>query len=150
MIGKAVAHDMEEASMPQKLRYACILTDHKENRWIVARLEWFDYPLVFNRTMIESEGEFYDIYALYQNALTAEEADEILDERKYGSNRKATMLLKRYVKRSDAICEDVGEVQLDDWIPDDWYDAWKEMEVFITSTVDLPGYYEDTVSTDCD
>jgi len=60
--------------------------------------------------------------------------------------KKANTLLKKYVREEGPICEDVGPIQLDDWIPDDWYDAWKVMESIITVSKDLPGYYEDEVN----
>ena len=31
---------------------------------------------------------------------------------------------------------------LDDMISDEWYDAWKEMELVITSTRHITGYWE--------
>ena len=138
----------DEYYKTQHLRYACILTDYEEFRWIVARLEGINYPLVFIRCMAEDEGGRFDNYCLYKDALTAEQADEILNVRENGEKRKANTLLKRYAKLAGAICEDVGEVRLDDKIPDEWYDAWKEMESVITISIDLPGYYEADVGPD--
>ena len=130
---------------PLRLRYACILTDYGELRWIVARLEGMDHPLVFKRTVLKDEAGHFDNHCLYRDALTVEQADEILDAGENGEKRKANTLLKRYVKLDGAICEDVGEIQLDDRIPDDWYDAWKAMESVITISIDLPGYYEEVI-----
>ena len=36
----------------------------------------------------------------------------------------------------------IGPVVLDDMIPDEWYDVWKEMENIITSTRHITGYWE--------
>ena len=128
------------------LRYGVILTHNKSIRWIVARLAGPPHPLVFNRMLLEENEVKWDNYCLYQKALTAEEADEILSVLADGNKKRANILLKKYIREEGAICEDVGPVQLDDCIPDDWYDAWKMMEVVITISKDLPGYYEDEVS----
>jgi len=127
-----------------------ILTDHKQIRWIIARLEGYDYPLVFSRTMYYDEEGWCEDYDMYKAAMTATQADEILDLCKRGgtaNKRKANTLLKRYVVRNGAICEGVGPIMLDDYVPDDWYDAWKEMETVITINADYPGYYEEDIST---
>ncbi len=46
--------------------------------------------------------------------------------------------------------EDVfaGSVRLDDYIPDLWYDAWKQMEPYITFSRHMPGYLECQVLSD--
>ena len=142
----------EEEDSPQEttsgasLRYGVILTDNKSVRWIIARLEGISHPLVFNRMLLEENGEKWENYCLYQKALTAKEADEILSLLAESDRKKANTLLKKYIREEGPICEDVGPIQLDDWIPDDWYDAWKVMESIITVPKDLPGYYEDEVS----
>lgn len=43
--------------------------------------------------------------------------------------------------------ESDGPVMLDDLIPDDWYDSWKEMESFITF-ITPQGYGEKDVSVE--
>ena len=130
------------------LRYGCILTDHKEYRWIIARFDGINHPLVFVRTLLRDGEGWFENYCLYDKALFVKEADEILDALAEGEKRKANTLLKRYVREDGAVCENVGPVMLDDFIPDDWYDAWKQMESVITSSADYTGFYEDEVSTE--
>ena len=106
------------------LRYGVIVTNNKHCRFVVARLDTVDYPLVFLR------------------GFTAQEADEILDLLKADDMRKARTTLNHKFKEEGILCEFVGEVRLDDAVPDAWYDAWKEMEAIITFRRDHPGYYE--------
>ncbi len=123
------------------LRYGIIVMYNKECRATIARVDTQDYPLVFLREKSDESG--YSVYyTLYKSALTADEADEILDLLKNGEKRKANTLFKRYFKEEGILCEFVGEVRLDDAVPDAWYDVWKEMEGPITFLRDFPGYYE--------
>ena len=125
------------------LRYGIILTDYKKKRYIVARMDAVDYPLVFLREWGEGdEGRYWGRYYLYDKGLTAEEADEFMEYIKYGDTRKARFFLKKHLKTESPLCEDRGEVVLDDMIPDIWYDCWKTMEAEITMWRDLPGYAE--------
>ena len=124
------------------LRFGVILTDHKTLRYIIVRIDTEDYPLVFLREWIEDSYDEGDYYTLYGNALTDTQADEILDQIKAGDTRSARTLLKRYFKADDPYISDVGPVMLDDYIPDEWYDVWKEMEGIITSTHHIDGYWE--------
>ena len=89
----------------------------------------------------------YSVYSLYgADALTLEQANEVLDFLKAGDSRKAITKFKRYFNNdAEPYCEQVGEVVLDDMIPDEWYDAWKEMEFIITSSKDTKGYWEKDV-----
>ena len=48
---------MEESLRTIHLRYGIILTDHKHNRFIIARSDTVDYPLVFHRVE-EYDPEF--------------------------------------------------------------------------------------------
>lgn len=123
------------------LRYGIIVMYNKELRATIARVDTEDYPLVFLREKSDESG--YSVYyTLYKSALTADEADDILDLLKNGEKRKANTLFKRYFKEEGILCEFVGEVRLDDAVPDAWYDVWKEMEGPITFLRDFPGYYE--------
>lgn len=125
------------------LRYGIIVTDHKHCRFIIARVDTEDYPLVFFREWEDDPEEGYgEYYSLYRDALTASEADEILELLKKDEKRRANALLRRYFKPGGVICEFVGEIRLDDAVPDAWYDVWKEMEGPITFLRDCPGYYE--------
>ncbi len=127
----------------QHLRFGVIVAGKKHYRIIIARLDTEDYPLVFVREW-ENDPEYgYECWhSLYKAALTAEEADEILAKLKEKDMRKARNLLKKQFKPEGIIIEDVGEVRLDDAIPDEWYDAWRELEGPVTISKDLPGYYE--------
>jgi hypothetical protein len=123
--------------------YGIIVTNHKHCRFVIARMDTEAYPLVFLREWTKDQDEEYvDYYTLYGAALTATEADEILELLKNAEKRKANTALKRYFKPEGVLCDSVGEVQLDDAIPDAWYDAWKEMNGLITFRRDYPGYYE--------
>lgn len=131
------------------LRYGVIVADYKKCRFIIARVDTEDYPLVFLRESVDEEGNFskyHESYTLYDAALSASQADEILECLKEDDMRKARTLLKRYLTDCDAICVDVGPIVLDDMIPDDWYDVWKEMEGIIIISRHHPGYYEAVVT----
>jgi hypothetical protein len=52
----------------------------------------------------------------------------------------AKWLLRNYSFANALIAD--GPVELDDMIPDIWYDCWKQMEAEITMWRDLPGYTE--------
>ena len=128
------------------VRYGIIVTNNKHCRLIIARVGTESYPLLFLREWEDDPDEEYDEwYSLYKSALTADEADEILNLLKDGKKQKANILLKQYFKDEGVICESVGEIRLDDAVPDAWYDAWKEMEGLITGNKDYPGYYENDV-----
>ena len=128
------------------LRYGIIVTDHKHCRFVIARVDTENHPLVFLREWDDDTEEGYeDYYTLYESALTAGEADEILDLLKNDEKRKANALLKKYFKPEGVLCEFVGERRLDDAVPDSWYDVWKEIDGPITFRRDYPGYYETDV-----
>ena len=125
------------------LRFGVIVSDYKTRRHIVATQSITDYPLVFLREWEDDPYEMGDYYFLYDgHGLTMEQATEILDFMEQGNTRRARALLKHNLKTDEAVCENYGPVMLDDMIPDDWYDSWKEMEGIITSTKHIPGYWE--------
>ena len=125
------------------LRYGIILADYKKKRYIVARIDEADYPLVFLREWGEGEeGRYWGRYYLYDKGLSVKEADEFLGYMKDEDTRKARAFLKKHLNTQSPLCEDRGEVVLDDMIPDIWYDCWKEMEAEITMWRDIPGYAE--------
>ncbi len=127
------------------LRYAAILTDHKTHRFIIALQDSEDYPVVFLREWVDDPFVEGDYYSLYGNALTRSQAEEILDQMKAEDTRKARTLLKRHFNDDEPYCDEVGPIVLDDMIPDEWYDTWKEMENVITNTRHITGYWEATV-----
>ena len=65
-----------------------------------------------------------------------------------GDMRGARNQLKKQFKEDGIIIAAVGEVRLDDEIPDEWYESWKKMESPITMLRDFPGYYEAEVDPD--
>lgn len=119
------------------LRFGAILTDYKTRRFLIATQDTIDHPLVFLREEFIDAGTYY---ALYDNALTSDQAKEILDLLEADNTQKARRLLKKHFKEDKPRCQDVGPAYLDDMIPDEWYLAWKEMEGIITSSVHLVGY----------
>ena len=124
------------------LRYGIILTDYKKKRYTVARMDAADYPLVILRERIdEPEYMCHERYMMGTAALTSGQADEILDMLQSDDMRRARSLLKRHYSEEHALSAD-GPVELDDMIPDIWYDCWREMETEITMHRDLPGYAE--------
>ena len=151
------------------LRYGVFLTDYKTRRYVIATIDTENYPVVFLREQVEDvtpkgymSGRYTSgrnmsgrnmsyklrsVYSLYgTDALTLEQANEVLDFLKAGDSRKAITKFKRYFNNdAEPYCEQVGEVVLDDMIPDEWYDAWKEMEFIITSSKDTKGYWEKDV-----
>jgi hypothetical protein len=126
----------------RRLRYAVILTDHKTQRFIIALQDSVDYPIVFLREWVDDPFAEGDYYSLYGNALTSSQAEEILDQMKAGDTRRARVLLKRFFRGEEPYCDGVGPVVLDDMIPEEWRDAWKEMEGIITSIQHITGYWE--------
>lgn len=129
----------------RRLRYAVILTDHKTQRFIIALQDSVDYPIVFLREWVDDPFAEGDYYSLYGNALTCSQAEEILDQMKEGDTRRARVLLRRFFRGEEPYCDGVGPVVLDDMIPDEWYDAWKDMEGIITSIQHITGYWEANV-----
>lgn len=129
-----------------RLRYGVIVTNYEAFRFIIAMHNISADPIVFVRQFISMDQDRYDYgdyYALYDNALSASQAEEILALLKDDKMQKARTLLKRYFQNDSPICEGVGLIMLDDMIPDKWYDSWKQMEVIITATRHHPGYYEE-------
>ena len=124
------------------VRYAVILTDYKRCRYIIAVQDSEDYPIVFLREWVEDPYFPADYYTLYGNALAKCQAEEILELMKARDTSKARSLLKKFIKDDEPYCEQVGPVILDDMIPDEWYDVWKEMEFVITSYRHITGYWE--------
>ena len=128
------------------LRYAVILCNYKTSRFIIAIQDTEDYPIVILR---EYDGNPFwgtDYYTFYDKALTYSQAEEILEQLKKGDTRKARTLLKRYFREDDPYWANIEQYMLDDMIPDDWYDAWKKMEWFITSEKDITGYWETDIT----
>ena len=124
------------------LRYGIILTDYKNKRFTVARMDAADYPLVIVREKIDDpEYMWNERYIIRKTAFTPEQADEILDALQVDNMRLARTLLKRNYSFANALIAD-GPVELDDMIPDIWYECWKAMEAEITMWRDLPGYTE--------
>ena len=129
------------------LCYGVIVINKKTERYIIATVDTEEYPLVFLREWIDDPFEEGYYYSLYGNALTMVQANEIFGFLASGNTRKAGTLLKRYFRDDDPYCECVGLLVLDDMIPDEWYDVWKEMEGIITSSKHITGYWEYDVET---
>jgi hypothetical protein len=135
--------------MPKEnnLRYGVIVANKKVDRYIIASYKDADYPLVFNRYVSDSlygYGEYYDVYQTFTNG----EAAEILDLLKAGDSAKARRSLLKIIDKEKPDLEMAGKAQLDDAIPDEWYDAWQEMEYLITCERHISGYFESYVSYD--
>lgn len=134
-----------EEYVPRTLhtRFGIIVTNKKHRRFVITRVNTIDNPLVFLREWSDdTEYGYEEYYTLYRSALTADEADEILDLLQNNEKRKANALLKKCFKPEGIICESVSETRLEDAVPDEWYDVWKEINFFITGERDFTGYYE--------
>ncbi len=136
-------------SNKNNLRFGVIVANQKADRYIVAILKEADYPLVFNRYMAEDDFGVMDCYDVYQT-FTNPEAKEILDYLEAGDTAKARRTLLKLIDQKKPDLEMAGPVRLDDYIPDVWYDAWKEMETYITISRHMPGYMECQVVSDED
>lgn len=127
-------------------RFGIIVTDKKHCRFVITRVNTVESPLVFLREWSDdTEYGYEEYYNLYRSALTADEADEILDLLQNNEKRKANALLKKCFKPEGVICESVSEIRLEDAVPDEWYDVWHEIKFFITCTKDFTGYYENDI-----
>ena len=73
-----------------------------------------------------------------------EEAGTIIDLVYAKELRKARNLVRR-AKRIRCFCERVGDARLDDAVPDEWYDVWKEFEGFLTNRMHYQGEIEEDV-----
>lgn len=142
--------DAEDDSRIIHVRYGIIVANKKHSRFVIVRTNTEDNPLVFLKERSDDEEYEYDsYYMLYKAALTAKEADKILDLLKDNDKRKANTLLKKYFKEEGVLCEYAGPARLDDAVPDAWYDVWKAIEGPVTFRRDFPGYYEaDVVERD--
>ena len=142
--------DDEDDSRIIHVRYGIIVANKKHSRFVIVRTDTENYPLVFLKEWTEDDDYGYDCYyMLYKAALTAKEADKILDLLKENDKSKANTLLKKYFKEEGVLCEYAGPARLDDAVPDAWYDVWKEIEGPVTFRRDFPGYYEaDVVEND--
>ena len=128
------------------LRYGIMISGYKHCRYILARIQSEDHPIVFLREWEDDEEKGHcTYYSLYRSSMTLAETEEILDYLKKGEKRKANAVFKRYFKVDGILCECVGTARLDDAVPDEWYDVWKEMKFLITSPRDHSGYYETEV-----
>ena len=143
MIINSDREDEEDDSRIIHVRFGIIVANNKHSRFVVVRIDTEDYPLVFLKERTDDDEYGYEsYYMLYKAALTAKEADKILDLLKENDKRKANTLLKKYFKEEGVLCEFAGPARLDDAVPDAWYDVWKELEGPITFRRDFPGYYE--------
>ncbi len=142
--------DSEDDSRIIHVRYGIIVANKKHSRFVIVRTDTENYPLVFLKEWTEDDDYGYDCYyMLYKAALTAKEADKILDLLKENDKRKANTMLKKYFKEEGVLCEYAGPARLDDAVPDARYDVWKEIEGPVTFRRDFPGYYEaDVVEQD--
>ena len=128
------------------LRYGVIVTNYQAFRSIIALHNISAEPIAFVRQFINPDQDPYDFgdyYALYDNALSTSQAEEILALLKGDEMRRARTMLKRYFQGGFPICEGVGPIMLDDMIPDKRYDSRKQMEAIITIYKHHPGYYEE-------
>ncbi|SEA95045.1 hypothetical protein SAMN05216349_16415, partial [Oribacterium sp. KHPX15] len=89
--------DDEDDSRIIHVRYGIIVANKKHSRFVIVRIDTENYPLVFLKEWTEDDDYGYDCYyMLYKAALTAKEADKILDLLKENDKRKANTLLKKY------------------------------------------------------
>lgn len=119
--------------------FGIILKEGGRYRYFVIRVPSLQTTAVIMNDYSDGYGE---CYTLYENALTAEEADEILDllkKRKHAAARKA---LEQCLKTDETLCHNVGHVRLDDAVPDKWHDVWHDLKHDIMDDHMPRGYYE--------
>lgn len=128
------------------LRYGVIVANKKTERYVIAVSDSVDYPIIISRTWHDfpcAEGEYYALY----DAIDMENAISILDLLKNDETSRARTKLKKSLACVGPYVDTISEVVLDDMIPDEWYDAWKEMEGIITISKHVPGYWEEDIQT---
>ena len=95
MIINSDREDEEDDSRIIHVRFGIIVANNKHSRFVVVRIDTEDYPLVFLKERADDDEYGYEsYYMLYKAALTAKEADKILDLLKENDKRKANTLLK--------------------------------------------------------
>ena len=124
------------------LQYAVILTDQKTCRYIIALQDTEDYPLVFLREWYDDPFTSGDYYTLYDNGITSSQTKEIFIQMKAGDTLKAKKLFRKYFRSDEPYCIEVEPDVLDGLISEEWYAVWKEMEIIITNSRHITGYWE--------
>ena len=123
------------------LRYGVIVVNKNTERYIIAMADNADYPIIISREWIDfpcAEGEYYSFY----DEAGMQDVKMILDLLEEGETAKARTKLKKSLDHISPYIDAVDAAVLDDIIPDEWYDAWKEMEGLVTIQRHIPGYWE--------
>ena len=79
---------------------------------------------------------------MFKKPFKRQQAEEIFECLRRRDSRHARSLLRHSLRTDNPLITTWNMTQLDDWIPDEWYDAWKEMETDICIDADFPGYRE--------
>ena len=119
--------------------FGIILREGGRYRYFVIRVPSLQTTAVIKNDLSDGYGE---CYTLCENALTAQEADEILDLLKNRKHAAAGKALDQYLKTDETLCTNVGHVRLDDAVPDKWYDVWHDLKYDIMNDHMPRGYYE--------
>lgn len=130
------------------LRYCILERNHQKERFVIAVQDTTDDAMLIYE---EVDPDTYIIkvvsyYVLFLHALTKEQAIQILDDMKEDKRASARSKLRRFFNNHTFITDGQTDsrIILDDLIPDDWYDSWKEMES-TTVRYDAPAYFERNV-----
>ncbi len=124
------------------VRYGVIVANKRSERYIIAASDVAEYPIVISR--IADEDDSFDdggYYGLY-DGVKVEQANDILDLLRDNEKTKARTKLRKTLEQLGPYVDGVGPIVLDDLIPDEWYDAWKDMEGIVTAEKHIDGYWD--------
>ncbi len=118
---------------------------YRSARYIIAASDVAEYPIVISR--IADEDDSFDdggYYGLY-DGVKVEQANDILDLLRDNEKTKVRTKLRKTLEQLVLYVDGVGSIVLDDLIPDEWYDAWKDMEGIVTAEKHIDGYWDKNI-----
>lgn len=127
------------------VRYGVIVANKRSERYIIAVSDVAEYPIVISRIVDEKDpfddGGYYGFY----DGVKGEQANDILDLLRDNEKTKGRTKLRKTLEKLGPYVDGVGPVVLDDLIPDEWYDAWKDMEGIVTAEKHIDGYWDKNI-----
>lgn len=127
------------------VRYGVIVANKRSERYIIAASDVAEYPIVISR-IVDEDDSFDDggYYGLY-DGVKVQQANDILDLLRDNEKTKARTKLRKTLEQLGPYVDGVGPIVLDDLIPDEWYDAWKDMEGIVTAEKHIDGYWDKNI-----